>query len=132
MFPERRVRWVIRIAEFIMQNSRTIGIVYLIVAAVVFVAVAAFFIWIERAEDAERELYPDDVYYYPDGPTDTATTALFIFMTAAGCAILWFAIPLLIVGVWVYGEITEKFPSLMGDMAEDAGGFDEEKTEVDK
>lgn len=123
---------MIRIAEFIMQNIRTIGIVYLIIAAVVFVAVAAFFIWVARAEDAERELYPDDVYYYPDEPTDTATTALFIFMLAAGCAILWVAIPLLLAGVWVYGTIAEKFPSLMGDMAEDAGEFDEEKMEVDK
>lgn len=123
---------MIKIAEFIIQNIRTIGIVYLIVAAVVFVAVATFFIWIARAEDAERELYPDEACYYPDEPTSTATTVLFIFMVAAGFAILWVAIPLLLAGVWVYGTIAEKFPALMGDMAEDAGEFDEEKTEVDK
>lgn len=123
---------MIKIAEFIMQNIRTIGIVYLIVAVVVFVAVTAFFVWVARAEDAERELYPDEACYYPDEPTSTATTALFIFMMAAGCAILWVAIPLLFAGVWVYGTIVEKFPSLMGDMAEDAEEFDEEKMEVDK
>lgn len=121
-----------RIADFILQNIRTIGIVYFVIAAIVFVAVAAFFIWIARAEDAERELYPEDEYYYPDEPMNTSETVLFVLVIATGCAILWFAIPLLLAGVWLYSEITERFPSLMGDMTEDAGEFDEDKTEVDK
>lgn len=121
-----------KIADFILQNIRTIGIVYFIIAAIVFVAVAVFFVWIARAEDAERELYPDDEYYYPDVTMNTSETVLFALAIATGCAILWFAIPLLIAGVWLYSEITERFPSLMGDMAEDAEEFDEEKMEVDK
>lgn len=121
-----------KIADFIMQNIWTIGSVYFIIAVIAFVVVAAFFVWVARAEDAERELYPDDEYYYPDEPMNALETVLFVLAIATGCAILWFTIPLLLAGVWVYGEITEKFPSLMGDMAEDAGEFDEEKTEVDK
>lgn len=123
---------MIKIAEFITQNIRTIGIVYFIIAVIVFIVVAVFFAWVARAEDAERELYPDDEYYYPDEPMNMLETVLFVLVIAIGCGILWFAIPLLFAGVWVYGTIAEKFPSLMGDMAEDAEEFDEEKMEVDK
>lgn len=119
---------MIKIAEFLSQHIHTIGIVYLIVAAVVFAAVIAFFVWIARAEDEERELYTEDEYYYPDEPMNGAETALFVFLMAAGCAILWFFIPVVLVGVWFYTKITEKFPELMGHMADD----DNEETEEDK
>lgn len=118
-----------KVAGFILTNWRTLALVYVIGAAVTFIGVVAFFWWACKAEDKERELYPDDDYYYPDetdGATGTAATMAIALFVGIGCAILWVAIPVLIFGVWVYGKITEKFPALMGHMADD---FDDEERE---
>lgn len=116
-----------KIAGFILDNWRTLALIYVIGAAVTFIGVLLFFWWICRAEDEERELYRDD-YYYPEdmegaGTSATMVIALFVAM---GCALLWVAIPLLFIGTWVYAKITERFPELMGHMADD---FDEEEKE---
>ena len=54
-----------KIVDFFMQNARTIGIVYVVGAVVVFLAMTAFYIWVDRASKKEQELYYDE-YYYPD------------------------------------------------------------------
>ena len=54
-----------KIVDFFVQNARTIGIVYVVGAVVVFLAMTAFYIWVDRASKKEQELYYDE-YYYPD------------------------------------------------------------------
>ena len=54
-----------KIIDFFVQNAKTIGIVYVVGAVVVFLAMTAFYIWVDRASKKEQELYYDE-YYYPD------------------------------------------------------------------
>lgn len=118
-----------KVAGFILDNWRTLALIYAIGAAVTFISVLLFFLWICKAEDEERELYRDD-YYYPEdaeGAGTAATMAIALFV-GIGCAILWVAVPVLFLGVWIYGRITEKFPALMGHMADDFD--DKEKEEI--
>lgn len=118
-----------RIYDFISSNLTTIGLIYLIGAGIVFVGVLLFFWWICKAEDKERELYPDDAFYYPEETAGTATTMIIALFVAIGCAILWWGVPLLFLGVWIFDKMTRKFPALMGDMADDAEEFDKEESE---
>lgn len=121
---------VSKFVGFILENWRTLALIYVIGAAVTFIGTLAFFWWVCKAEDKERELYPED-YYYPDetdGATGTAATMTIALFVGIGCAILWVAVPVLFLGVWIYGRITEKFPALMGHMADDFD--DEEKEEI--
>lgn len=113
--------------DFLAEHWESAILIYVIVAAIVFAAVIAFFLWVCKAEEKERELYPDDAYYYPDelGAAGTAKTICIAIPIALGCALLWFGIPVILLGVWAYSTITEKFPELMGHMADD----DEEETE---
>lgn len=116
--------------QFITSHIRTIGIVYLIIATVVFVAVLLFFWWVCKAEDEERRLYTDDEYYYPDdtdGSAGTAETMCIALMIATGCAILWWGIPLLLIGAYLYGAITRKFPTLAGHTADEEDEREEER-----
>lgn len=114
-----------KIAEFITGNIRTIGVIYLIGAVIVFIGVLLFFWLIAKAEDNERELYPDD-YYYSDGEVHGFMTILLALIIAVFMAIVWAAIPLVLLGVWFYSTIADKFPHLMGSMADD---LDDEETE---
>lgn len=116
-----------RAFDFIEANIRTIGIIYLVVAVIVFVVVLLFFLWIARAEDKERELYSDDEFYYQGETTNMIETILFALLMATGCAILWVGIPLILMGVWIYERITKKFPELTGHMADDIDNEMEEK-----
>lgn len=110
-----------RVTDFLMTNIRTIGLIYVIGAGITLIAVLLFFWLICRAEDKERELYPDD-YFYSDETNKaagTAATMCIALFVGIGCAILWVAIPLLFFGVWIYTEIAERFPELMGNMVDD-------------
>ena len=117
--------------EFITANFRTIAMIYVIVGVLTFIAVIAFFYFICKAEDKERELYSDDDYYYPEDDerraAGTAATMLIGFVIALGCAVLWWGIPLLLIGVYVYGAITSKFPTIAGHVVDDDES--EEETE---
>lgn len=115
-----------KIYAFLLSNLTTIGLIYLIGAGVAFVCVLLFFWWICKAEDKERELYPDDAFYYPEETAGTAATMIIALFVAVGCAILWWGVPLLFVGVWLFEKVTKKFPKLMGDMADE---FDKEESE---
>lgn len=93
-----------------MENIRTIGIIYLIVAVLTFFVVMAFFCFICRAENKERELYPDDELYHPgdgDEAAGTAATMAIGFAIALGCAIMWWMIPLLLINMYVYTSTKE-------------------------
>ena len=104
-----------KIVEFFMQNARTIGIVYVVGAVVVFLAMTAFYIWVDRASKKEQELYYDE-YYYPD---DEFAERMSV--------VVWF-IPLLICGLIVYTELEEHCPELMGDMTDrNTEEFDKEE-----
>lgn len=123
------MRSVSKIADFITENIRTIGIVYLIVAAIVFVGVLLFFWFICKAEDEERKLYQYDDNYEPYEYDDLngASTAMLAFILATGLAILWVAIPVILAGAWLYIKIDEKFPQLTG-----LGDTDDESEEETK
>ena len=51
-----------KIVDFFVQNARTIGIVYVVGAVVVFLAMTAFYIWVDRASKKEQELYYDELW----------------------------------------------------------------------
>ena len=96
-----------KIVDFFMQNARTIGIVYVVGAVVVFLAMTAFYIWVDRASKKEQELYYDE-YYYPD---DEFAERMSV-----------------ICGLIVYTELEEHCPELMGDMTDrNTEEFDKEE-----
>ena len=104
-----------------------IGIVYVVGAVVVFLAMTAFYIWVDRASKKEQELYYDE-YYYPDDEFAERMSVVVWFILSLGCAILWVGIPLLICGLIVYTELEEHCPELMGDMTDrNTEEFDKEE-----
>ena len=122
-----QVRSMSKIVDFFVQNARTIGIVYVVGAVVVFLAMTAFYIWVDRASKKEQELYYDE-YYYPDDEFAERMSVVVWFILSLGCAILWVGIPLLICGLIVYTELEEHCPELMGDMTDrNTEEFDKEE-----
>lgn len=111
-----------KIAGFILTNWRMLALIYVIGAAVVFVGVLLFFWWVCRLEEKERELcrYEDEA--------SGRMTAIVSLLIAIPCALIWCVIPLIIFAVWIYYEVTERFPQIMGNMADDFD--DEEKEEI--
>ncbi len=119
-----------RAFEFIMENIRTIGVVYLIIAAIVFTVVFTFFVYVAKEEDKEREMYQDREFYDPDRDGNgMSQTLLFDFIVAAGCAILWVEIPLLLIGLWAYMTLTKKFQDLSGGLEDEMEEFDKDESE---
>lgn len=110
-----------KIAGFILTNWRMLALIYVIGAAVVFAGVLFFFWWVGRLEEKERELcrYEDE--------TDRRMTVIVSVFIAIPCALIWCVIPVIILAVWVYYEVAERFPQIMGNMADD---FDDEKEEI--
>lgn len=109
------------------KTHNTIGIVYVVGAVVVFLAMTAFYIWVDRASKKEQELYYDE-YYYPDDEFAERMSVVVWFILSLGCAILWVGIPLLICGLIVYTELEEHCPELMGDMTDrNTEEFDKEE-----
>lgn len=100
---------------------------YVVGAVVVFLAMTAFYIWVDRASKKEQELYYDE-YYYPDDKFAERMSVVVWFILSLGCAILWVGIPLLICGLIVYTELEEHCPELMGDMTDrNTEEFDKEE-----
>ena len=73
-----------KIVDFFVQNARTIGIVYVVGAVVVFLAMTAFYIWVDRASKKEQELYYDE-YYYPDDKFAERMSVVVWFILSLGC-----------------------------------------------
>lgn len=111
-----------RVTDFLMTNIRTIGLIYVIGAVIVFLVVFLFFKYIEKAEDEEQELARyDDTEELKKWMQNAVA-----FIIGLLCAVLWVLIPVIIFGVWVYCLITEKFPELLGELK---GDDDERETE---
>lgn len=105
-----------------MNNIRTIGLIYVIGAVIVFLVVFLFFKYIEKAEDEEQELARyDDTEKLKKWMQNAVA-----FIIGLLCAVLWVLIPVVIFGAWVYYLITEKFPELTGKLK---GDDDERKME---
>lgn len=106
---------MVRVADFLMANIRTIGLIYVIGAVIVFLVVFLFFKYIEKAEDEEQELARyDDTEELKKWMQNAVA-----FIIGLLCAVLWVLIPVVIFGVWVYYLITEKFPELAGKLKGD-------------
>ena len=109
---------------FLMAHWRTILLIYAVIGGLVFLGVLLFFAWAAYTDD-EAEYVED--YYYPNhnkghgGVIISATLGLFI---GVPCGLLWPFIPLLLLGVWIFTIITEKFPHHMGHLADDTKGSD--------
>ena len=105
---------------FVMTHWRAILLIYAIIGGLIFLGVLLFFAWAAYTDD-EAEYFED--YYYPNHSKDriliSASLGLFI---GVPCGLLWPFIPLLLFGVWVFTIITEKFPHLMGHLADDTKG----------
>lgn len=111
-----------RVTDFLMTNIRTIGLIYVIGAVIVFLVVFLFFKYIEKAEDEEQELARyDDTEELKKWMQNAVA-----FIIGLLCAVLWVLIPVIIFGIWVYYLITEKFPELLGKLK---GDDDERETE---
>lgn len=111
-----------RVIDFLMTNIRTIGLIYVIGAVIVFLVVFLFFKYVEKAEDEEQELARyDDTEELKKWMQDTIA-----FIIGLICAVVWVFIPVIIFGMWVYYLITEKFPELAGKLK---GNDDEREME---
>lgn len=106
---------MIKVADFLMANIRTIGLIYVIGAVIVFLVVFLFFKYIEKAEDEEQEL----ARYDDTEELKKWMQNVVAFIIGLLCAVLWVLIPVIIFGVWVYYLITEKFPELAGKLKGD-------------
>ena len=108
---------------FVMAHWRAILLVYAVIGGLVFLGVLLFFAWASYTDD-EAEYCED--YYYPNHNKGrvliSAPLGLFIGLP---CGLLWPFIPLLLFGVWIFTIVTEKFPRLMGHLADDTEGSDD-------
>lgn len=110
---------MVKVADFLMENIRTIGLIYVIGAVLVFLIVFLFFKYIEKVEDEGRELARyDDTEEIKKWMQNAVA-----FIIGLLCAILWVLISVIIFGVLVYYLITEKFTELVGKLK----GDDDEK-----
>lgn len=103
--------------SFVSENAQVLGIIYTVVAILVFLLVLAFFWWIGRAEEKERELYPEDYFY----EKETAGKYMLSFVAIVFgiiAAILWVLLPLILLFFWIYEQLAKRFPSAMGNLAE--------------
>ena len=93
-----------------------LGMMYMVVAIIVFVLVLVFFWWVGRAEEKECELYPEDFYKKETAGEYTLPFVAIIIGIIA--AIMWAALPLILLFVWIHEQLAKKFPSAMGNLAE--------------
>lgn len=100
--------------QFIMNNWHTILLIYTVIAVIVVIAMAVFWVWVIKADDKEREMFPEE---YEDMGDGILPIGMAIF-TSVGCALLWIFIPVLLVGLLFYDWIQWGFPNLMGNMYE--------------
>ena len=91
-------------------------IVYVAVAVILAMALLYLFAssWNELSEE---EKYME----YPEGAGEGLIAICSFFAISILAAVLWPFLPLVLIGVWVYGKIAEKYPDLckMGEEEED-------------
>lgn len=118
------------LCDFIIRNLRTIGIVYVIGAAITFVVVMIFIAWACMKEEKEREMYPDESEYYPDERKVTGATIVIALFMSSVSAIVWWAFPVIIAGLWLCCKIDDKYHLITEKMAVDDD--EEEEREENK
>lgn len=109
------------IVQFLMENWRILLLIYAIGALLTFIGVNLFWVWVIRAEDKEREMYPEEFEDVPGGVALQLTVAL---ITSTVTAVIWVGVPLILAFVLIFDKMANTFPEIMGYMAED---FEEEK-----
>jgi len=123
---ERRNDEMIKIADFIFRNWRIFALVYAIGGTVVFILSLVFMRLLAKWADYDKENFPDfDYDYPPEGWKNTARVIIVSLFLSVLCAVLWPVIPLAFFGVLFLTEIAERFPSLMGHLADDDSEGDE-------
>lgn len=109
------------IVQFLMDNWRILLLIYAIGALLTFIGVNLFWVWVIRAEDKEREMYPEE---FEDVPGGLALPLMIALITSTVTAVIWVGVPLVLVFVLIFDKIQNASPELMGYMNED---FEEEK-----
>lgn len=109
--------------QFITSNWHTLLLIYLIGCVATFILMLIFFRWIAKAEDEERELYPDAYSEIPTGGGFLCVASVFLSFLMA---ILWVGTPVIFLGVWVFDIAVRKFPNLMGGFGDDEESEDNE------
>lgn len=93
---------------------KTLLIIYAVVAVILAIALLYLFSssWNELSEE---EKYME----YPEGAGAGMIAICSFFAICLLAAVLWPFLPLVLIGVWVYGKIAEKYPDLCGMGEED-------------
>lgn len=117
---------MIKLANLIFENWRKIALVYAIGGTIVFILSLVFMRLLAKWADYDKENFPDfDYDYPPEGWKNTARVIIVSLFLSVLCAVLWPVIPLAFFGVLFLTEIAERFPSLMGHLADDDSEGDE-------
>lgn len=104
--------------QFFVNNWQTILLIYVIGAALTFVTVCLFWVWVAKSDAKERELYPEE----HDFDDEDGGWSLFLFvalMTATLMAVIWWGVPLILLFLLLYDWTQRHFPNLMGNLYED-------------
>lgn len=117
-----------KIADFIIENNRTIVLIYAIIAALVIIVVNVYFwkISFELGKEIKEEIRYYDCYNEGEanfGKWIVRATGLILSIPVA---LLWCFMPLILGGLLLYDAIEQKKPELFGNMAEE---FDKETEE---
>lgn len=116
-----------RVCDFVVENMQTIGLIYLIVAVVVFAGINIYF-WtlsFNLEEDIYKEIRYGGCYFDKDEVRFEKwilrATGMIISIPAA---LLWLFIPIILGALMLYDTMQEKNPELFGF---DADEFDKEE-----
>lgn len=107
--------------EFIVNNWRILVLIYVVGFALTFICSMFFLHWVGKAEDEDREAYPEA---YPEELASPCVTWALWFIMSILLSVMWMAAPLMFMGMWVLDAINRKHPELMRE--------DSEETEEDK
>ncbi len=103
--------------EFIINNSHTLLTIYLVGYVLTFLFTMIFFRWCGKAEDEDREIYPEA--YAEESLSIFSSWIVWLIMSAL-LAFLWMFAPVVFMGLILFDVIRKKFPELMGDDGEDS------------
>lgn len=112
--------------NFIVEHWQTLTLIWVCVGGLLFLGVL-FFFYRAYLETKKEEEFTED-YYYPNhrkyGYLTTTITLALIFGLIIG--LMWPFLPLILLGVYIYYLFTERFPQLLGHLADKP---DDERTD---
>lgn len=85
---------------------KTAIIVYLVVAIITFLALMITFGYAWNKDDDEMDAYEAE---YPEEAGNAILAACFFFVISFLAAVLWPALPLILVGIWIAEKMSEIF-----------------------